>query len=131
MRCSLGTGLCINTSQQAFPPRMESLAEQSSYEQNRPVASNNTKAGPLPLLNTTCYNGLYGVNSDGRFNVPFGKYDKMPRLFDATNLRGASKLLASATIEPSYYNVVLKQFHAGEGDFVYLDPPYAVESGNG
>jgi len=83
------------------------------------------------FLNKTCYNGLYRVNSDGKFNVPFGKYDKMPKLFDSSNLKHASLMLNSATIEAGYYNVVLKEFQAGKNDFVYLDPPYAVENGNG
>ncbi len=90
-----------------------------------------SRAVRLIFLNKTCYNGLYRVNRDGKFNVPFGKYDKMPKLFDAANLREASGLLKSATITPGYCNVVLREFHAGEGDFVYLDPPYAVENGNG
>ena len=83
------------------------------------------------FLNKTCYNGLYRVNKDGKFNVPFGKYDKMPHLFEAANLRAAGSLLKKATIRAEYYLPVLKEFHATKGDFVYLDPPYSVDGSNG
>ncbi len=112
----------------------ESLTEESYYyirDQDPQKMSEINRAARFIFLNKTCYNGLYRVNKDGEFNVPFGKYDKMPRLFDASNLRGASLSLRSTRIVPGYYNVVLQQFRAGEGDFVYLDPPYAVENGNG
>lgn len=89
------------------------------------------RAARFIFLNKTCYNGLYRVNKDGRFNVPIGKYDKMPTLYDPANLRAASTLLKAAKIRADYYPTVLREFHAGKDDFVYLDPPYAVENGNG
>lgn len=112
----------------------KTLTEKLYYQirdQNLNRLSPISRAARIIFLNKTCYNGLYRVNRDGRFNVPFGKYDRMPKLFDASNLREASALLESATVTPGYHNVVLKEFHAGKGDFVYLDPPYAVENGNG
>lgn len=89
------------------------------------------RAARFIFLNKTCYNGLYRVNRDGRFNVPFGKYEKMPRLFELSNLKAASLSLRSAKIKAEYYLPVLKEFNAGERDFVYLDPPYASENSNG
>jgi DNA adenine methylase len=93
--------------------------------------SNVERAARFIFLNKTCYNGLYRVNKEGKFNVPFGKYDRMPRLFEAANLKGASSLLRKATIRAEYYLPVLKEFHATRGDFVYLDPPYSSEGSNG
>ncbi len=46
------------------------------------------------FLNKTCYNGLYRVNKNGKFNVPHGKY-KNPKIFDERNLKSISKLLKS------------------------------------
>lgn len=74
------------------------------------------------FLNRTCFNGLYRVNRQGQFNVPFGRY-KNPRILDETLLRNASELLQRATLLCADYRQVLRE-HARPGDFVFLDPPY-------
>lgn len=73
-------------------------------------------------LNKTCFNGLYRVNGQGRFNVPFGDY-KNPKICDENGLRQASDILKGATIICGDYATVLQE-HAVPGDFVFLDPPY-------
>jgi DNA adenine methylase len=86
-------------------------------------------------LNKTCFNGLYRVNSRGEFNVPVGRYAKPPAC-DADNLRACSALLRSAVPGTRGYaktRVLCADFRAalegfGEGDFAYLDPPYAPVS---
>ena len=78
-------------------------------------------------LNRTCFNGLYRVNREGTFNVPFGRYDN-PRLCDAEGLQVAGRALASADIVCGDYQEVLAR-HARPGDFVYLDPPYLPAGG--
>lgn len=74
-------------------------------------------------LNHTCYNGLYRVNRLGLFNVPFSSA-KEPTIFDESTLKTASKALSSRKVEilASDYRQVLSR--AGEGDVIYLDPPY-------
>ena len=81
------------------------------------------RASRFIYLNKTCYNGLYRENSRGEFNVPFGRY-KSPKILDRENLRAVSEFLNSSKV------LILCQDYretcklAGEGDFVYLDPPY-------
>lgn len=72
-------------------------------------------------LNRTCFNGLYRVNSKGKFNTPFGKYSN-PLICDAENLRKISKALKKTKILHQSYKKVLEV--AKKGDFIYFDPPY-------
>ncbi len=74
------------------------------------------------FLNRTCFNGLYRVNKQGRFNVPYGKY-KNPKICDEDGLRAASTALKKADILCRDYVSVLEHY-AQPGDFVFLDPPY-------
>jgi len=74
------------------------------------------------FLNKTCFNGLYRVNRQGQFNVPFGKY-KNPTICDEETLRAASAALQKAEILCGDYMLVLEHY-AQPGDFVFLDPPY-------
>ena len=81
-------------------------------------------AAMLIFLNRTGYNGLFRVNARGEFNVPAGRYGN-PRICDEANLRAWSAALGrrGVTLATSAFDAVLAA--AGEGDFVYLDPPYA------
>lgn len=72
-------------------------------------------------LNRTCFNGLYRVNSKGRFNVPIGSY-KNPTICNEEDLREISSLLQKDDIKVNqFYNIVKE---AKKGDFIYFDPPY-------
>ncbi|MFZ5889981.1 MAG: DNA adenine methylase [Myxococcota bacterium] len=79
------------------------------------------RAARLIYLNKTGFNGLYRVNRSGKFNVPFGRYDK-PRILDEPRLRAAHRALASVDIKVADFEVTCKR--AKPGDAVYLDPPY-------
>jgi DNA adenine methylase len=74
-------------------------------------------------LNKTCFNGLYRVNRQGAFNVPFGRHATPPRICDAPRLRAAAARLARATIVEGDWRDTVDR-HAGRGDLVFLDPPY-------
>lgn len=75
----------------------------------------------LIFLNKTCYNGLYRVNRNGEFNVPFGDY-KNPTICDEDNLRSVSTLLRKAKIICSDFTDSEK--YIDNHTFVYFDPPY-------
>jgi DNA adenine methylase len=79
------------------------------------------KAARLIYLNKTCFNGLYRENSQGKFNVPMGKY-KNPQICQPDLLRSVSEVLRSTEIKVRSFEEVLN--HAKTGDFVYFDPPY-------
>lgn len=79
------------------------------------------RAARFIYLNKTGYNGLYRVNSKGKFNVPFGKY-KNPSIFSEKDFREIATLLKNTHTE-------VKQFYDAvtitrAGDFIYFDPPY-------
>ena len=78
-------------------------------------------AANLIFLNKTCFNGLYRVNNQGGFNVPHGRHQN-PTICDAENLRAASVALQGVELEVGdFYDA---PSDAGQGDFVYFDPPY-------
>jgi len=79
------------------------------------------RASRFIYLNKTCYNGLYRVNKQGKFNVPYGRY-KNPTYADPVQLRLASESLQGAEIRVADFEAVLEM--ACAGDFVYFDPPY-------
>jgi len=79
------------------------------------------RASRFIFLNKTCYNGLWRVNSKGRFNVPFGKY-KNPRICDEENLRAVSEVLKKKIILHTDFENAVE--NASAGDFIYFDPPY-------
>jgi DNA adenine methylase len=87
---------------------------------------NNVERGArLIYLNKTCFNGLWRVNSKGKFNVPFGRMLN-PNIKDEPNLLNASKALAHCEIEHGDFASVLGDL--GKEDFVYFDPPYVPVS---
>lgn len=90
-------------------------------EQFNTMKSGLEKAAIFIYLNKTCFNGLYRVNSEGKFNVPFGKYKK-PAILQETKLRMASKLLQNSELLVANFAEAMKR--AKENDFVYMDPPY-------
>lgn len=81
------------------------------------------KTSRLLFLNRTCFNGLYRVNSKGKFNVPLGKYAN-PNIVNEDNLRSVSGILQSSkvSIKCRDFEAVLRD--SKKGDLVYFDPPY-------
>lgn len=88
----------------------------------RVCGSDVERAARFIYLNRTCYNGLYRVNKDGVFNVPFGRYAN-PIICDEQRLRTASEALKGVTLVDLDYQETLRRY-ARSGDFVYIDPPY-------
>ncbi len=75
----------------------------------------------LIFLNRTCFNGLYRVNSQNKFNVPFGKYKK-PTICNPAVIMDASSALQKVEILNGDFEKTLE--YAGGDSFFYFDPPY-------
>lgn len=71
-------------------------------------------------LNKHGFNGLCRYNRKGEFNVPFGKYATVN--FDPEKLRNISKKMQGWIVANQDYKTIMDM--AGEGDIMYLDPPY-------
>jgi len=74
-------------------------------------------------LNRTCWNGLYRVNRQNEFNVPVGT--KSAVVLATDNFHRSSRTLARAEIVNRDFEETLAL--AGDGDFVFVDPPYTVK----
>lgn len=81
-------------------------------------------AAMLIYLNRTGFNGLFRVNANGAFNVPVGRYER-PRIADRGRLRSVSAVLSRERVRLIWGSFTEAEAHAGPGDFVYFDPPYA------
>lgn len=81
------------------------------------------RASRIIYLNKTCFNGLFRVNSQGHFNVPFGKY-KNPQIVNEIVLRAVHNYLNSNDITILNVDFEKAVENAKKGDFIYFDPPY-------
>jgi DNA adenine methylase len=83
------------------------------------------RAARFIYLNRFCFNGLFRTNTRGEFNVPYGapKTNNVPTL---EHLEACSTLLRRASITQADFRQTLARVRPG--DFVYLDPPYAVSN---
>jgi len=79
------------------------------------------RAAYLIFLNKTCFNGLFRVNNQGEFNVPFGKY-KNPKILNTDLLRLDSETLQNTTIHLGDFSDSYR--YVSDTSFVYFDPPY-------
>lgn len=80
------------------------------------------KAARFLYLNRTCWNGLYRVNLQGKFNVPRGTKNNI--LLETDNFENVAKRLSNGEILCQDFEKTLS--FSGEGDFVFIDPPYTV-----
>jgi DNA adenine methylase len=76
-------------------------------------------AGLFYYLNRTGYNGLCRFNSNGRFNVPFGRYATVTYRRDFSEYAAAFSLW-------KFTSTPFEEIALGADDFVYADPPYDV-----
>ena len=71
------------------------------------------------FINKTAYSGMIRFNSNGEYNVPFGRY---PNLNTKLITQEHSQLLQRAEVLQEDYSAVFERAQAD--DFMFLDPPY-------
>ena len=77
------------------------------------------------FLNKTGFRGMYREGPNG-YNIPYGNY-KNPKILDKDELEYISSLISDVNFIHSDFSESLNGIQ-DEGNFVYLDPPYAPEN---
>jgi DNA adenine methylase len=73
-------------------------------------------------LNRFCFNGVFRTNRGGHFNVPMGK--NTGGLPEKATFKQCALSLRAANLRSGDFEKCLADLKSG--DFVYLDPPYAI-----
>ncbi|WP_428662130.1 DNA adenine methylase [Runella sp.] len=85
------------------------------------------QAARFIYLNRTSFNGIYRVNSNGVYNVPYGKRHNVDivteRLLQEIQLLLNGSTLSNRSFEKSIDDIK-------EGDLVFIDPPYTTAHEN-
>jgi DNA adenine methylase len=102
--------------------------EQEYYKIRSSIPSEDyQRAARFIYLNRTSFNGIYRVNNNGIYNVPYGKRVKVDVVTEV-NLKAVSKALQNKVIECADFTSLLNNVKSG--DLVYLDPPYTIAHEN-
>ena len=78
------------------------------------------------FLNQTSFNGLFRVNRNGTYNVPYGFRQNWK--YDIARLSSASQKLQKTRIE--FGDFEINKYRIKRHDLVFLDPPYTVSHNN-
>lgn len=81
-------------------------------------------------LNRTAFGGIYRLNLQGKFNVPYGGGKRTPEILWRNELiSNASIILQGKELLVADFEVIMNR--AGIGDVVYCDPTYTTIHNNG
>lgn len=83
------------------------------------------RAARFIYLNRYCFNGLYRTNLHGQFNVPYAP-SGTGSIPEIERFRACATLLKNAELRSWDFGTTLR--YVRSGDFVYIDPPFVVQS---
>lgn len=86
--------------------------------------NNIEKAAQFYYLRKTCFRGMIRYNSDGEFNIPYGKYKTVD--FEDLKKVEYQNLLMRTEVNLGNYKNIFERYNSSE-NFVFLDPPYDSE----
>jgi DNA adenine methylase len=72
-------------------------------------------------IRKTCFRGMMRYNSNGKFNIPFGKYDNIN--YNDLDNHCYEDVLKNTDIYNVSYDKIFELYN-DENNFVFLDPPY-------
>jgi len=97
-------------------------SETEYYKVRDIVPSNDVEAAAqFYYLRKTCFRGMLRYNSQGKFNIPYGKY-KSINYTDLDN-PAYEQLLQRTTISNGSFKTIFEKCNTPE-HFIFLDPPY-------
>lgn len=105
-----------------FFGQYQNTEEQYYFIRNQQYDDPAQRAAQFIFLNQMSYNGLYRVNADGRYNVPYGFRAEFE--YDVQRILDASIALKNTNIK--YGDFEINKYIIKPGDLVFLDPPYTV-----
>ena len=113
----------------------DSLSEKEEYyykiREKFNEKKNKINAVYFVFLMKAGFNGVYRENSNGKFNVPFGKKEQIS--FDGDYLIEVSKLIQCVEFYNLKYTEIfdkLKEEKILNKSYIYCDPPYLPEDDN-
>ena len=88
------------------------------------INSNLDRAKRFYYLRKTCFRGMNRYNMKGKFNVSFGRYDKIN--YSLLEKDGHEKVLKNCEIFTKDFSYIFENYN-DENNFMFLDPPYDAE----
>ncbi len=114
--------LCVQHERNNSKEYYYKLRSQDRHDEFKKLSSID-RAARIIYLNKTCFNGLFRVNSQGQFNVPYGDYVN-PTIADPAIIKAVSAFLNQRSVRICRGDFSEAVVTAKKGSFVYFDPPY-------
>lgn len=108
----IGTLLRFHNTEEDYYFVRDTLSEENTVE----------NAARFIFLNQTSFNGIFRVNKEGKYNVPYGFRTNW--LYDTDRILRASRKLQNTRIVAGDFEI--NKYRIKTHDLVFLDPPYTV-----